>query len=154
MVSLSFECYAYEHGAEIGMWISVNLDLILYIVYCTAALTWPTPWCTWGWILVIVVIACWLNFVNILNTMLLFFLLSTQQSLKILCTNRSEKFHAFHITYHKHNLQLVWCVTITNIIHLCKLYGSRTRIRWAPYLRIAPPGSIFGGPRCHWSTFG
>ena len=32
MVSLSFECYAYEHGAEIGMWISVNLDLLLYIV--------------------------------------------------------------------------------------------------------------------------
>ena len=32
MVSLSFECYAYEHGAEIGMWTSVNLDLLLYIV--------------------------------------------------------------------------------------------------------------------------
>ena len=27
---LSFECYAYEHGAEIGMWISVNLDLLLF----------------------------------------------------------------------------------------------------------------------------
>ena len=32
MVSLSFECYAYEHEADIGMWILVNLDLLLYIV--------------------------------------------------------------------------------------------------------------------------
>ena len=153
MVSLSFECYAYEHGAEIGMWISVNLDLLLYIVYCTVALTWPTPRCTWGWILVIVVIACWLNFVNILKTILLLFYflpnnpwrfclrIEARNSMLSILHTINIIFNCMMSHYHKHNplVQIVW-----------ELYTHT--LGSLPAYCIA--GQHIWGLRCHWSTFG